>query len=84
MHALSIQFSGLIGALTLVSQLTSDVALEPSIYRGLGAAVAVLLIMLICDLAIWAIARSNKRPQVPPVAPSQKQGLEERAGALAA
>ncbi len=83
MRALSIQFSGLVGILTFVSNVTSEVALELSVYRGLASAAALFFIMLISDLAIRAIARSNQpRHTLPPTV--HTQGLEDDTGALAA
>ncbi len=84
MRVLTLQFSVLTGILTFVSQITSGMALEPSLLRGLATASAIFFVMLVGDLAIQAIVRSQ-----PPVETSRRRSVRkhesgDRPDALAA
>ena len=72
MRVLTLQFSVLIGILTFVSQITSGMALESSLLRGLATASAIFFIMLIGDLAIYAVVRAH-----PPVETPHRPRLRE-------
>lgn len=73
MRVLTLQFSVLIGILTFVSQITSGMALESSMLRGLATASAIFFVMLVGDLAIHAIIRSH-----PPLETTRGSRLRER------
>ncbi|MDX1741921.1 MAG: hypothetical protein R3178_11530 [Rhodothermales bacterium] len=84
MRVLTLQFSVLTGILTFVSQITSGMALDSSLLRGLATASAIFFVMLVGDLAIQAVVRSQ-----PPVEPSGRRGIQkhtsdDRPDALAA
>ena len=63
MRALTLQFSLLIGILTFVSQITSGMALDSSLLRGIATASAIFLVMLLGDLAVQVVVRSNAPPE---------------------
>ena len=84
MRFLAFQFSVLTGILTFVSQITSGMALQSSLLRGLATASAIFFVMLIGDLAIQALVRAQ-----PPVESSgrrviRKHDSGDRRNALAA
>jgi hypothetical protein len=84
MRVLTLQFSVLTGFLTFVSQITNGMALQSSLLRGLATASAIFFVMLVGDIAIQALVRSQ-----PPVEPSsrppvRKHASDDRPDALAA
>ena len=84
MPSLSIQFSGLIGTLTFVSQITSGTPVESAVYRGLATAAAIFLVMLLGDITIRAVMRSQTSAPAPAEKPNLRHDSEDRPDALAA
>ncbi len=84
MRVLTLQFSVLIGILTFVSQITSGMALQSSMLRGLATASAIFLVMLIGDLAIHAVIRSNPPLESSRGRPLQRHDSGDHPDALAA
>jgi len=84
MRVLTLQFSVLIGVLTFVSQITSGMALESSMLRGLATASAIFLVMLLGDLAIQTVVRSHSPAQASSARPVPNRDSGDQSDALAA
>ncbi len=84
MRVLTLQFSVLTGILTFVNQITSGMALQSSLLRGVATASAIFLVMLVGDLAIQALVRSQPPIESLRRRSVQKHTSEDRPDALAA
>ena len=96
MRALFSQFSGLIGILTFVNQMLASTPVEKALLTGVGAGLAVYVVLLLGDVVIQRIldqaaASGLPEQQTTPVAPpaqsdsqSQERASKKDADAKAA